>query len=130
VALEGGEGLAVAVPQPRCPVIGSSAPLWAPYAPVRFADGRTDMPVGSRPGFVIDANGGQEVRDQAYRQSVEDLRNAWRGAADTTPSPLGAPMSVADAVRTDMKTLMARLEDARHTAYFEYCRELKEAWRR
>jgi hypothetical protein len=71
--------------------------------------------------------GGQEIRDRAYWESVEALRNAWRGGAlDVTPSPLDAPMSVADAVRTDMRTLMAQLEDARHTAYAAYCRELQE----
>jgi hypothetical protein len=60
---------------------------------LRFADGRTDAPVGSRPGFVIDAGGGQEIRDRAYRESVEALRNAWRGGAvDAAPSPMDAPM--------------------------------------
>jgi hypothetical protein len=95
---------------------------------LRFADGRTDVPIGSRPGFVIDASGGQAQRDQAYRRSVEELRNAWRGAAaDATPSPSAAPMS--DAGCTDVRTLMVQLEDARHTAYREYCRELQEGWR-
>jgi hypothetical protein len=98
---------------------------------LRFADGRTDAPVGSRPGFVIDAGGGQEIRDRAYRESVETLQNAWRGSLnEATPSPLAAPMSAADAARTDMRTLMAQLEDARHTAYTAYCRELQEGWRR
>jgi hypothetical protein len=95
---------------------------------LRFADGRTDAPVGSRPGFVIDAGGGQEIRDGAYRESVEELRNAGRG--DATPSPSAGPMSAADTARTDMRTLMARLEDARHTAYAAYCLELQGAWRR
>jgi hypothetical protein len=98
---------------------------------LRFADGRTDVPVGSRPGYVIDTGGGQEIRDRAYRQSIEALRNAWRGnVGDTTPSPSAAPMSAADAARTDMGTLMARLEDARHTAYAAYCRELQDGSRR
>jgi hypothetical protein len=98
---------------------------------LRFADGRTDLPIGSRPGYVVDAGGGQEIRDRAYRESVEALRAAWRGNAGDAPlSPPTAPMSAADAARTDMRTLMAQLEDARHTAYAEYCRELQDGWRR
>jgi hypothetical protein len=98
---------------------------------LRFADGRTDIPIGSRPGYVIDAGGGQEIRVRAYRQSIEALQNAWRGSvSDATPNPPAAPMSAADAARTDMRTLMAQLEDARHTAYAAYCRELQEGWRR
>jgi hypothetical protein len=97
---------------------------------LRFADGRTDAPIGSRPGYVIDASGGQALRDQAYRESVEELRNAWRGAANTTSNPPGAPISAADAARTDMTMLLVQLADARHTAYAEYCRELQEGWRR
>jgi hypothetical protein len=97
---------------------------------LRFADGRTDAPIGSRPGFVIDA-ASQEIRDRAYRESIEAMQNAWRGAAvDVTPSPVDAPMPVADAIGADLKTLMARLEDARHRAYAEYCRELQDGWRR
>ena len=64
------------------------------------------------------------------RQSVEELRNAGRAnVSDATPSPPAAPMSAADAARTDMRTLLAQLEDARHTAYLEYCHELQEGWR-
>jgi hypothetical protein len=97
---------------------------------LRFADGRTDVPVGSRPGFVIDAGGGQEIRDRAYRESVEALQTAWRGeATDATPRPLDAPMSAADAVRTDLPTLIARLNDARRSAYETYVQELTNAWR-
>jgi hypothetical protein len=80
---------------------------------------------------VIDAGGGQEIRDRAYRESVEALQIAWRGdAAGATPRPPDAPMSAADAARTDMRTLMAQLEDARRTAYTAHCRELQEGWRR
>jgi hypothetical protein len=97
---------------------------------LRFADGRTDMPIGSRPGFVTDAGVGQEIRDRAYRDSVEALRTAWRaGAVDATPIPSAAPMSAADAARTDMRTLMARLDDARRSAYEAHVHELTNAWR-
>jgi hypothetical protein len=102
---------------------------WTPT--LRFADGRTDAPVGSRPGFVIDAGGGQEIRDRAYRESVEALQNAWRGAAaDATSRPLDGPMPAADAVRTDLSTLMTGLNDARRSAYDAYVHELTNAWRR
>jgi hypothetical protein len=98
---------------------------------LRFADGRTDVPVGSRPGFVVDAGGGQEIRDRAYRESVEALRNAWRGGAvDGAPSLPDAPVPARDAVGTDLPTLIARLNDARRSAYETFCRELQDAWRR
>jgi hypothetical protein len=96
---------------------------------LRFADGRTDVPVGSRPGFVIDVGGGQQIRDRAYRESVEALQIAWRGdAADATPSARGAPISADDA-GTDVPTLIARLNDARQSAYKAYVHELTNAWR-
>jgi hypothetical protein len=98
---------------------------------LRFADGRTDIAIGSRPGYVIDAGGGQEIRDRAYRESVEALRTAWRGGTtDAAPTLPDAVMSAADAARTDMKILMAQLEDARHRAYAAFCREMQDAWRR
>jgi hypothetical protein len=84
---------------------------------LRFADGRTDVPVGSRPGFIVDTGDGERIRHEAYRQSVVELSNAWRSIRDTAPSTEAAPMSAADAVRTDLTTLTARLSDARRSAY-------------
>jgi hypothetical protein len=102
-----------------------------PQVMLRFADGRTDIPLGSRPGFVIDAGGGQEIRDRAYRESVEELRTAWRGAAaDAAPSLPDAPMPARDAGGADLPTLTARLNDVRRSAYEAFCRELQDAWRR
>jgi hypothetical protein len=98
---------------------------------LRFADGRTDIPIGNRPGFVIDVGGGQEIRDRAYRESVEELRTAWRGStADAAPSLPDAPLPARDGGGADLPTLTARLNDARRSAYEAFCRELRDAWRR
>lgn len=96
---------------------------------LRFADGRTDAPIGSRPGFITDGN--RTASDDAYRQMCDELQNAWRQpAAAASRSQATAPMSTADATRTDLTTLMARLNDARGSAYDAYVDELTNAWRR
>jgi len=96
---------------------------------LRFADGRTDAPVGSRPGFITDGN--RSACDEAYRQMCDELQNAWRQpVAAASRSPAAAPMSRDDAMRIDPTTLMMRLNDARRLAYEEYVDELTNAWRR
>jgi hypothetical protein len=88
---------------------------------LRFADGRTDVPVGSRPGFIV-SDAGQTTRDQAYRQMCDELRNAWRqpagNAAPRTDTAPRHPISAADA------------QAIRDAAYREMCHELTNAWRR
>jgi hypothetical protein len=87
-------------------------------------------PVGRKPGFII-SDASQATRDEAYRLSVRELTTAWQGATgDAARSAEVEPISAADAVSTDLKTLMARLDDARRSAYGTYCRELQDAWRR
>ena len=83
--------------------------------------------VGSRPGFVV-SDASQAVRDRAYRESVVALTSAWQG--DAAPSGDAAPMSAAaDAARTDLAALNARLDDARRAARDAYIHELTNAWR-
>jgi hypothetical protein len=97
---------------------------------LRFADGSSD-PVGHRPGFIIAEDNGRAVIDAAYRESVRELQLAWRKpGGDQSPIPSAAPMSAADALSTDLTTLMARLNDARRSAYESYVHELTNAWRR
>jgi hypothetical protein len=87
-------------------------------------------PVGFKPGFVV-SNASQAIRDRAYRESIVDLTTAWqRPSADAAPGAEPAPISAAEAVRTDLTTLMARLNDARRSAYESYVHELTNAWRR
>jgi hypothetical protein len=87
-------------------------------------------PVGFKPGFVV-SNASQTIRDRAYRESVLELTTAWqRPTGDVAPGAEPAPISAADAVRTDLTTLMARLNDARRSAYESYVHELTNAWRR
>jgi hypothetical protein len=94
----------------------------------RLHDGYGGL-VGGKPGFIV-SDASQVIRNEAYCQSVFDLNNAWRSTRDGAPSTDPGPMSAADAVRTDMATLMARLNDARRTAYDAYVDELSNAWRR
>jgi hypothetical protein len=88
---------------------------------LRFADGRTDAPVVSRPGFIIDAGGGERIRYEAFLASVRELTDAWKQPgsdgvrSDGTPRQ---PISAADA---------QAILDA---AYREMCDELTNAWRR
>jgi hypothetical protein len=93
---------------------------------LRFADGRTDVPVGTRPGFIV-SDAAQATRDQAYRQMCDELRNAWRQptgntAPDATMTRSDAaprhPISAADA------------QAIRDAAYEAYVDELTNAWRR
>jgi hypothetical protein len=86
-------------------------------------------PIGGRPGFIV-SDASRAIRDEAYRQSVVELSDAWRSTRDTAPSTETAPMSATDAVRIDLTTLMARLSDARRSAYDAYVDELTNAWRR
>jgi hypothetical protein len=91
-------------------------------SPLRFADGRTDAPVGSRPGFIVSTDS-QRIRDDAYQRSKQDLVDAWRpaappsAAAPAAPPDPRQPISFADSQRI------------RDTAYFEMCDTLTNAWR-
>jgi hypothetical protein len=86
--------------------------------------------VGHRPGFVL-TDDSQRIRNEAYAASVRELANAWHASpGDTAPSADTAPISHADAICTDLQTLMARLNDARRTAYEAYVDEMANAWRR
>ena len=90
---------------------------------LRFADGRTDAPIGSRPGFITTADS-EAVRRAAYEQSRRDLCDAWRTptvppvGSDAAPPDPRQPISMADA------------EAIRDAAYREMCDELANAWRR
>ena len=72
--------------------------------------------VGGKPGFIV-SDVSRAILDEAYRQSVIELNDAWRSTRDIAPPAEAAPMSAADAVRTDLTTLTARLNDARRSAY-------------
>jgi hypothetical protein len=91
---------------------------------LRFADGRTDVPVGSRPGFIVDTGDGERIRYEAYLASVRELADAWKqpGAGSAYHGSTGAaprhPISAADA------------QALRDAAYREMCHELANAWRR
>jgi hypothetical protein len=102
---------------------------------LRFADGRTDVPVGSRPGFIVDAGDGERIRYEAYLASVRELNDAWKqtdlrpagtyphsaaakGAACTIDTAPLHPISAADA------------QAIRDAAYEAYVEELTNAWRR
>jgi hypothetical protein len=93
---------------------------------LRFADGRTDMPVGSRPGSIV-SDASQATRDQAYRQMCDELRNAWRQpAGNATP---GATVTRSDtAPRQPISA--ADAQAIRDAAYEAYVDELTNAWRR
>jgi hypothetical protein len=86
-------------------------------------------PVGGKPGFIV-SDASRAIRDEVYRQSVIELNNAWRSTRGIAPPAEAAPMSAADAVRTDLTTLTMRLNDARRSAYDAYREELTNAWRR
>jgi hypothetical protein len=86
-------------------------------------------PVGGKPGFII-TDESERIRNEAYRASVSELSNAWRGpSGDAAPSAETAPMSYADAICTDLHILIARLNDARRSAYEAHVHELTNAWR-
>jgi hypothetical protein len=85
-------------------------------SPLRFADGRTDAPLGSRPGFIVSA-AAERIRDEAYQRSKQELVDAWRpaqrpAAAPAAPPDPRQPISFGDSQRI------------RDTAYGEMCREL------
>jgi uncharacterized membrane protein len=86
-------------------------------------------PVGGKPGFIV-SDADQAIRDEAYRQFVAELRDAWRPTRDVTRSTEVATISAADALCTNITTLIARLNDARRSAYGAYVDELSNAWRR
>lgn len=92
---------------------------------LRFADGRTDVPVGSRPGFIV-SDAGQATRDHAYRQMCDELRNAWW-------QPAGNAAPAATVTRSDAAprhpTSAADAQAIRDAAYLEMCDELTNAWR-
>jgi hypothetical protein len=87
---------------------------------LRFADGRTDAPIGSRPGFITTADS-EAVRRAAYEQSRRDLSDAWRTptvppvGSDAAPLDPRQPLSMADA------------QAIRDVAYREMCHELANA---
>jgi hypothetical protein len=82
--------------------------------------------IGGKPGFIV-SDTGQATRDEAYRRSVVELSNAWRG--DAAPRAEAVPRRAANAARTDLATLNERLNDARRSAYQAYVDELTSAWR-
>jgi hypothetical protein len=44
-------------------------------------------PIGGKPGYIL-SDAGQAIRDEAYRQSVVELGNAWRQpAGNAAPGP-------------------------------------------
>jgi hypothetical protein len=90
---------------------------------LRFADGRTDAPIGSRPGFITTTDS-EAVRRAAYEQSRRDLCDAWR-----TPT---VPLLDSDAASRDPRQpiSMADAQEIRDAAYREMCHELTNAWRR
>jgi hypothetical protein len=100
----------------------AAAARTVPIVPLRFTDGRTDVPIGSRPGFISAADS-EAVRRAAYEQSCRDLCNAWRAPdalsvrSDAAPPDPRRPISFADAERI------------RGEAYRAMCAELQGAWR-
>jgi hypothetical protein len=93
---------------------------------LRFADGRTDVPVGSRPGSIV-SDASQATREQAYRQMCDELRNAWRQHAGNAAP--GATVTRSDTAPRHPISL-ADAQAIRDAAYREMCHELANAWRR
>jgi hypothetical protein len=73
-------------------------------------------------GPVYDAVEGQRIKDQAYREMVDELINAWRN------KPVPSSIEPTDAVPRAMTADEAQaIKDA---AYAEMCRDLEQAWKR
>jgi hypothetical protein len=118
-----GNGLLRDVCRMRVPMeFRDSAARAASTQTLRFADGRTDAPIGSRPGFITTADS-EAVRRAAYEQSRRDLCDAWRTptvppvGSDAAPPDPRHPISLADA------------QAIRDAAYRQMCDELTNAWR-
>jgi hypothetical protein len=93
-----------------------------PSALLRFADGGSAVPIGSRPGYIT-SDALETVRRDAYEASKREMCDAWRtpppadkpgGAAATPPR---APVSMADSWRI------------RSAAYEESVQALCDAWK-